>query len=334
MADGRKWVTMGDVAARAGVGKITVSRALRTPGKVSPGTLRKVRAAVDELGYVIDETAGALSSQRSRIVAALVSTLEEPVFAATIRGLTEGLGAGGLQLMLATTQYDPETEASLISTMLGRRPEALVLTSDRHTPAARALLERAGIPVLEVWGLPDPPVHAAVGFFNREAGAAITRHMIETGRRRVAFLGLNREHDTRAQLRRQGYVDLCGRLAEERIVAVTPRPGVAGPELGAQGLGEILQRWPDTEAVVCVSDMLASGALCEAWRRGLDVPGQLAISGFGDFDMASPAALALTTVHIDGMAIGRRAAELILAGDLPKGLRENMGFTVVRRATS
>ncbi|WP_353471415.1 LacI family DNA-binding transcriptional regulator [Salipiger sp. H15] len=334
MADGRKWVTMGDVAKHAGVGTITVSRALRTPGKVSPETLRKVRAAVDELGYVLDETAGALSSQRSRVVAALVSTLEEPVFAATIRGLTEGLAEAGLQLMLSTTQYDPETEAALIPTLLGRRPEALVLTSDRHTEAARALLSRAGIPVLELWGLPDQPVHAAVGFSNRAGGAAITRHMVETGRRRVAFLGLDRPHDTRGRLRLEGYRDCVGQLAGERIVALPPAPDRSGPDMGAAGLAEILRRWPDTEAVVCVSDMLASGALCEAWRRGIDVPGRLAISGFGDFDMAGASALALTTIRIDGAAIGRRAAELILSGDLPMGLREDMGFTLVRRATT
>lgn len=334
MADGRKWVTMGDVAARAGVGKITVSRALRTPSKVSPATLRKVQAAVDELGYVLDETAGALSSQRSRVVGALVSTLEEAVFAATVRGLTEGLAKGGLQLMLSTTQYDPEAEAALLPTMLGRRPEALVLTSDDHTEPAHRMLSRSGLPVLELWELPKQPVHAAVGFSNRAAGAALTRHMVETGRHRVAFLGLDRPHDRRARLRMEGYRDCAGHLAAERVVAVKARPGAVGPDYGAEGLAEILRRWPDTEAVVCVSDMVAMGALCEARRRGLDVPGRLAISGFGDFDMAQDSALALTTIHIDGAAIGRRAAELILAGDIPRGLREDMGFSLIRRATT
>ena len=137
MNDVRKWVTMGDVARHAGVGKITVSRALRTPSKVSPGTLEKVQKAVAELGYVRDETAGALSSQRSRIVGALVSTLEQPVFASTIRGLSEGLAEGGVQLLLGTTQYEPETEAALVSALLGRRPDALILTSSEHRPETR-----------------------------------------------------------------------------------------------------------------------------------------------------------------------------------------------------
>lgn len=333
MADGRKWVTMGDVARHAGVGTMTVSRALRTPSKVSRATLDRVQAAVTELGYVLDETAGALSSQRSRIVGALVETLEASVFASTVQGLTEGLAEGGLQLLLSATEYDPDTEAALIPTHLGRRPEALVLTGAHHTDTARRLLERAGIPVLELWELPRRPIHAAVGFSNREAGAAITRHLVDTGRRRIGFLGTGRASDRRGALRLEGFGDLGGEFSGQRIVRVAPRDHATGLDYGAEGLREMLRRWPDTEAVVCVSDALAAGALCEARRMGIDVPGRLAVTGFGDFDIAGDAGLALTTIRIDGSAIGRRAAELILSGS-PAGTRIDMGFTLVRRATT
>ncbi|SDI68568.1 LacI family DNA-binding transcriptional regulator [Salipiger marinus] len=334
MSEARKWVTMGDVAARAGVGTITVSRALRTPGKVSQTTLAKVQKAVAELGYVLDETAGALSSQRSRIVGALVSTLEESVFATTLRGLSEGLAEGGLQLLLSATQYDPETEAALIPTLLGRRPEALVLTSDRHTPDARALLERAALPVLELWDLPERPVHVAVGFSNRAAGSAMTRHLIDTGRRRIAFVGLDRAHDSRGHLRLEGYRDCLRDLSDERVLLLPPRRGATGPDYGAQGLREVLRRWPDTQALICVSDTLAAGAWCEAMRAGLSVPDRIALTGFGDFDMAGSSGLALTTIRIDGAAIGRRAAELILSGDMERGTRIDLGFSLIRRASS
>ncbi|EPX78684.1 LacI family DNA-binding transcriptional regulator [Salipiger mucosus] len=334
MGETRKWVTMGDVAARAGVGKITVSRALRTPSKVSPATLEKVRAAVAELGYVLDETAGALSSQRSRIVGALVSTLEDSVFASTVRGLTEGLSEGGLQLLLSATQYDPETEAALIPTILGRRPEALVLTSADHTPAARDMLNRAGIPVLELWELPDHPVHTAVGFSNRAAGAAITRHLVETGRRNIVFLKVDRTHDARGALRMAGFLNESAGLPGSQTHHVPEAPGATAPDYGAQGLREILERLPETDAVICTSDIIASGVLCEAQRMGLEVPGRLAIAGFGDFDISGDSGLALTTLKIDGYAIGRRAAELILAPGAMEPLRIDMGFTLVRRATT
>ena len=96
----RKWVTMSDVAKHAGVGKITVSRALRTPEKVNAATLIKIKKAVDDLGYVLDETAGALSSKRTRTVCAVVSTLDQSIFSSTIDGLTDGLSKHGMQLFL------------------------------------------------------------------------------------------------------------------------------------------------------------------------------------------------------------------------------------------
>ncbi|WP_425100149.1 LacI family DNA-binding transcriptional regulator [Tropicibacter sp. S64] len=332
MAGERKWVTMGDVAARAGVGKITVSRALRDPSKVTPATLEKIQVAVAELGYVRDETAGALSSQRSRIVGALVSTLEQPVFASTIRGLTEGLAEGGVQLLLGATQYDPQTEAALISAMLGRRPDALVLTSSEHSPEARRLLERSGVPVIELWELPDRPVHHAVGFSNREAGAAVTRHLIASGRRRIAFLATDRPADTRARLREDGYQAALAGRALPRLLRIPVDAAMSGTDYGAAGLRAVLERWPDTDAVVCVSDALALGAVSEVRRRGIAVPGALAITGFGDVDFAGESGLNLTTVRIDGEAIGRRAAALVLEGaDAPQ--RIDMGFEVVRRGT-
>jgi LacI family transcriptional regulator, gluconate utilization system Gnt-I transcriptional repressor len=334
MTEQRKWVTMGDVARQAGVGKITVSRALRTPGKVSPDTLTRVMTAVRDLGYVRDETAGALSSQRSRIVGALVSTLEQSVFATTIRGLEEGLRDGGLQLLLASTGYAPETEAALIATLLGRRPDALVLTSSLHTPEARRLLDGAGLPVFELWELPEDPVFAAVGFSNRAASRDMTRHLADKGRESIAFLRTDRPADTRAEMRQQGYLDV---VAEPRILAVPPDPGLTGPDYGAQGLAQILDRWPDTDAVVCVSDTLALGAWCEAMRRGLPVPQRLALTGFGDTDFAGASGIGLTTVRVDGDTIGRTAAAMILdatAGeDIPRRTVD-LGYTLMLRGTA
>lgn len=335
MSDQKRWVTMGDVARAAGVGKITVSRALRTPSKVSPDTLDKVQKAVMDLGYVRDETAGALSSQRSRVVGALVSTLEQPVFASTIRGLEEGLSEGGLQLLLGSTRYEPDKEALMVSTLLGRRPDALILTSTEHTDATRRLLEGAAPPVIELWELPETPIFAAVGFSNRAAGFDMARHLIENGRKKPVFLRTRRASDTRADLREEGYRDaLDGH--EPRIFAIPPQDGQSGPDYGARGLAQILDRWPDTDAVICVSDALAVGAWCAAMRRGIAVPDSLAVTGFGDIDVAGASAIGLTTIRIDGQAIGREAARLTLAATAGEPLPTrivDLGYTLMRRAT-
>lgn len=332
----QKTVTMSDVARHAGVGKITVSRALRTPGKVSPETLKRIKAAVAELGYVLDETAAALSSQRSRTVGALVSTLEQPVFSSTIRGLNEGLRSANLQLLLATTRYQPETEAELIPTLLGRRPEALVLTSSNHTKAARDLLSASDTPTVELWELPESPICAAVGFSNRDAARTITRHLIDTGRRNIAYLCTDRPEDTRAKLRHQGYLDAIATTQQQRALFVPVTADETGADQGAKGFLEIRNRWPDTDAIVCVSDALGLGAWCEAMRQGARVPGDIAITGFGDFDYTGASGIGLTTVHIDGEKIGQTAADLICQssdGADIRGQRIDIGFSLVRRTT-
>lgn len=338
MQDKRRWVRMSEVAAAAKVSTMTVSRVLRNPEKVRRETYKRVEAAIRKLGYVPDEAAGAFSSRRSRIVGALVSTLGGSIFASTVDGLSQTLREVGYQLLLATTNYTPEIEADFIAAMLARRPDGLVLTSTQHTKAAHRLLRGAGIPIVELWELPETPIDSAVGFSNRAAGKAITEFLVDTGRQRIGFIGRSAASDTRGQLRRAGYEDA---LAERGLHApriVTPA-GLAtdDPRAGALGLTELLARWGDTTAVFCSSDSVALGALSEARRRGLRVPEDIAIAGFGDFEMASEHGLALTTVRVPGFAIGEEAARLVLqrGGDETASRRIiDLGFEIIRRMTA
>lgn len=339
MQNKRRWVTMIDVAEAADVSAITVSRVLRQPGKVRHETRERVQAAISALGYVPDEAAGTLSSRRSRIVGALISTLAGSVFASTVDGLSHGLRAAGFQLLLANTDYTPEFEAQSISTLLGRRPDGLVLTSTAHTEAAERLLKTSGIPIVEVWELPERPLDCAVGFSNHVAGRAMTEFLAETGRKRIGFIGSNRSHGTRGRSRARGYAEALEALAlgPPRLVEVDGDALDRGPEAGACGLGELMARWPDTDAVFCVSDQVALGALCEARRRGLSVPDAIAIVGFGDFDLAGDAGLALTTVRVPGFSIGEKAATLIVDRSLGNSSRSaivDVGFEIIRRATA
>ena len=129
--------TMSDVAGRAGVSTMTVSRALRNGASIARETRERIMLAVEELGYVLDQSAGSLSSKRTGFVAALVPSLNYSNFAGTARGLTDALQGSGLQLLLGYTDYSVEKEAGLIESMLLRRPEAIVVTGGSHTPRGR-----------------------------------------------------------------------------------------------------------------------------------------------------------------------------------------------------
>jgi LacI family gluconate utilization system Gnt-I transcriptional repressor len=131
-------VRMEDVARAAGVSAITVSRALNAPDKLSPATLRAVRAAIERLRYVPNLTAGSLASNRSRTVAVIVPTVNSSIFSDTIDGLAQALASHRYQLLLGQTNYRLEEESALVQAFLGRRVDGLVLTGVHHARGVRS----------------------------------------------------------------------------------------------------------------------------------------------------------------------------------------------------
>ena len=306
-------VTMQTVAELAGVSAMTVSRALKGDAAVSKETRGRILKIVEETGYVPDATARFFATGRSGFVAALVPSLNNSNFADTVRGMSEIFDIAGLQMLLGDTEYSLEREENLVRAFLRRRPEAIILTGGVHTQPARTMLDRAEAPIVETWDLPRRPLGDVVGFSNEKAGAAITRYLYEKGRRRIGFIGGEPNGDVRGAQRRRGFEQAARELGlpAERIVA-KGKPPISMAH-GADALDAMLKAWPDVDAIVCVSDLSAFGVLAECQRRGLDVPGRIAIAGFGDFEVARCCHPRLTTVAVDCAGIGRRAAEVALA---------------------
>ena len=304
--------TMADVAARAGVSTMTVSRALKDGASIAPDTRRRIMKAVDELGYVLDLSAGSLSSKRSGFVAALIPSINNSNFADTARGLTDALVGSGLQLLLAYTDYSMEKEEELIGSMLRRRPEAIVVTGGSHTARARKLLENSGIPVVETWDLPKKPVRHVVGFSNAEASKALVRYLHAKGYRRIAFIGGTTNRDTRGADRRAGYEAAMAELGlpDSRVISFGTPP--ISMKQGGEAVVRLVEEWPEVEAAICVSDLSAFGAVMECNRRKWKVPQRIAIAGFGDFEISSCCYPAITTVGVHCYDIGNRAGDLLL----------------------
>jgi LacI family transcriptional regulator, gluconate utilization system Gnt-I transcriptional repressor len=307
---------MADVAARLGVSKMTVSRALSREGSSTRSTSEALRQRIlqtcHEMGYVLDQTARTFSSKRSGVVAALVPALNNSNFSDTAHGLTAALEGSGLQVLLGYTDYDSATEERLLRAMLSRRPEGVVVTGGTHTPAARKLLKAAGIPVVETWDLPAQPIEHCVGFSNAEAVAQLVRQLHAQGYRRIAFLGGVPASDARGAERRGGFQVAMQELGLDAARQISVGQAPVSMDHGAQGVVQLLARWPDTEALVCVSDHPAFGAMAECQRRGIAVPGQLAIAGFGGFEVGASCNPRLSTVAVDCTGIGRAAGELLL----------------------
>jgi LacI family gluconate utilization system Gnt-I transcriptional repressor len=326
-------LTLADVARIAGVSAITVSRALNSPEQLAAETLAKVSAAVQRTGYVPNRVAGGLASSRTRLVAALVPTISGLVFLETIQALTEALDAAGYQLMLGQGGYDSTREDALLEAIVGRRPDGIVVTGVMHSPLARRRLAAAGIPVVETWDLTPTPIDMLVGFSHEKAGAAVAEYLAYRGVRHPALLSAD---DYRASLRRQGFVDAAARRGFQDVPArLVPTPTTLGS--GRKALADLLEANPGIDAVFCSSDVLAHGALTEAHARGLEVPGRLRVFGFGDLDFAANTYPALSTVRIDGTAIGRQAARFIIdraAGHPVPERIIDIGFKLIARASA
>jgi LacI family gluconate utilization system Gnt-I transcriptional repressor len=203
-------------------------------------------------------------------------------------------------------------EERLIEQFLRRRPEAIVVTGGRHTPRARRMLQNAGIPVIETWDLPEDPIGHVIGFSNAAAVRGMVDHFVAKGLTRIAFIGGDTTRDTRGTDRRAGFIAAMQAhgLDATRLVAAGVPP--ISMREGAEAMGRLLSRLPDTQAVICVSDLSAFGALTECQRRGVDVPGRLWIAGFGDYEIAGIAVPAMTTINPFPRDIGARTAELVL----------------------
>ena len=323
-------VTLHDVAKLAGVAPITASRALNTPAQVSPEVLRKVTEAVSRIGYVPNRLAGGLASARSRLVAAVVPTIAGPVFLHTVQALTAALAEHGYQLMLGQSGYADSREDALLETIIGRRPDGIVLTGVMHSPEGRRRLLAAGIPVVETWDLTPTPIDMLVGFSHVEVGRAVVRFVHGKGRRRLAMVAGD---DARSRQRQQAVHDTA-RVLGLPAVPVIEVPAPTTLKSGREALAALMTAHPDTDAVFCSSDLLALGVMTEARAQGIDIPARLAVIGFGDLEFAADLFPALTTVRIDGNAIGRQAARFIVDRAEGREVAErvvDIGFSIIER---
>ena len=323
-------VTLHDVARLADVAPITASRALNNPGRVSPEVLQKVTDAVRRTGYVPNLLAGGLASTRSKLVAAVVPTIAGPVFLQTVQSLTAALAEHGYQLMLGQSGYVDSREDALLEAIIGRRPDGIVLTGIMHSAEGRKRLLAAGIPVVETWDLTPTPIDMLVGFSHVDVGREVVAFLHGKGRRRLAVVAGD---DERSKRRHDAFCGAARALGLPEVqVVVVPAPTTL--RSGRSALVELLQHEGGIDAVFCSSDQLALGVLIEAQARGIAVPTQLGVVGFGDLDFAADLNPALTTVRIDGASIGRQAARFIVDRAEGRGIDlrvVDIGFSIVDR---
>lgn len=324
--------TLEDVARAAGLSSMTVSRALNTPQLVRPKTVEKVLAAVKATGYIPNALAGGLASRRSKLIAVVVPQINNNMFVDTIQAISDELAVRGYHMLLCVAGYTQQTEADLVAALLSRRPDGIVLTGIHHSTDLKKVILNASVPVVEIWDLTPTPLDMLVGFSHEKVGQATAEYLLRKGYRRPGLLWTV---DKRASQRKAG---LCEALARHGITDPLS-VDVALPARftsGREGLSQLLALG-ESDVIVCSSDTLAQGAIVEAQARGLRVPQDLAVIGFGDLDFAAGNNPAITTVSVDRKIIGQRAATLLM--ERIEGVRSgeeivDIGFHFIERESA
>lgn len=332
LGDRPSHATLSDVARRAGVSTATVSRYLNRTSFVAPETAERIGKAVEALNYVPNVVAGSLASSRSRLVAILLPHLAHSIVDETVEAMVGELSGDGMVVMLGLTGTDEARTNEMLMAALARRVDAIITTGIVTEPA-RTVLRRSKTTVIEVWGLPEDPVDVAVGFSHLAVGRELAVYVRRRGYVRPHLITAR---GIRAERRRTGFleawsVDGAAPPTEDQVDI----PSGFAEARGVLAAMRRLDALPDV--VVCGSDFLARGLIVEAQASGLSVPGDFAVIGFGNSSIAGDMRPTITSVDIDGVAIGREAIAILrarAAGEAISKTRIDVGFRIIARDTA
>ncbi|MET7402328.1 LacI family DNA-binding transcriptional regulator [Dactylosporangium sp. NPDC005572] len=314
---------IADVAKAAGVSPTTVSHALSGRRPVSEDVKAKVDAAVQRLGYRANMLAQGLRTQRTQTVALVIPDITNPFYPVVARGVQDAISEAGYQVVVCSTDGDAAREAAFLRDMLARSVDGLIIDLFRTPPDTLAELLDPDTPVVLLGPMPAPQLGDRVVGDDRVSVAEATRHLLRSGRRRIAFVGAGPGVGP-SDLRRLGYEDAllgAGLTLDPRLVLESDYTRLgARAEMAAALAGGL-----DIDAVVCANDLSAIGVLDALHRAGREVPGDVAVVGFDDIDAAELVRPALTTVDNRAYEKGTVCGRLLLqriTGELDGPARE------------
>jgi len=331
---GRNLPTLEDVASAAGVSTATVSRCLNEPGKVSEKTRQRVMQAVSKLNYSPNFGARAIAANRTGIFGAIIPTMENAIFARGIEAFQKSLVDKNATTLVASSAYDPEQEAQQIRTMVARGADGLLLIGTERRPEIYTFLSERNIPTVIAWACSADKTQSYVGFDNRAASERLVARAIRMGHRSFACISAPTGTNDRARDRVLGTrqaITSAGLDAAAMPVIETDY----SIENGREAFRQIAATAPLPSLVICGNDVLAVGAIQAAKSAGLDVPGDVSITGFDDIELATVISPALTTVHVPHRQMGQLAGDTLysLVRDAEGPIRIELETRIVERGS-
>ncbi|MBK4723649.1 MULTISPECIES: LacI family DNA-binding transcriptional regulator [Erwiniaceae] len=327
-------VTLQDVARHAGIGPMTVSRALRDPSQVSEASLIKIQQAVATLGYVPNQAASTLASSQLHTVAVLYPFQHDRASTRFVQALQQTLSKQPFQLIMACHEYHQYGETPLVEKLLQNRPSALVLFGAQLSKKTCDLIESAELVTVNVCGAERFSADITLDIAINDAAERLTAHLLDKGYRRIGFIGAhtdNRLH--KQQLNGWHKAMLMHYQNADLMITVPDAPSL---EFGRYALGQLLQNQPDLDAIICSHEEIAFGVLSECQRRLLKVPYDMAVAcldGSANCDHTFPA---LTSMRLNYEKLGQQVGQQLMAmlDNAPQPQEEQVRFSLEPGASS
>lgn len=304
--------TIRDVATLAGVSAGTVSNVLNRPSYVKAATRERVKQAIAELDFVPDQSSRQFRPGRTRTIGLAVAELGNPFFVDVALAAEVVCQENDLGVVLCNSSYDPVRESQNLDLLVQQRVQGIIISPVDENSSRLDMLKDRGVPMVFVDRVGDDRDVWSVMVDDREGGRIAAKHLVDTGHRRIAFVG-HPHRSPKVTLRYEGAREVVNQTAGDitlELESVASWSVEEGRRIGAL----LADRHPDRRpsAVICANDLLALGLIQELMRLGVDVPGDIAVVGYDDIEWAQTGAVPLTTVSQPRALLGRTAVEMLI----------------------
>ena len=282
---------------------------------VSKSEVRKIKSIeriIKKIGYIPNAGARSLMLKRTGSIGVIVPTLDNAIFAQGLEEFQRQLSQSGYQMLVASTNYDPEIENQQMRNLLLQGVEGIAMFGSSQKLELIRLLRTRKLPYIHIGTLDTPLNGYAAGFDNKKAIQLGVEYLVQVGHRNFGMIAGKTENNDRARDRVDGVVELLKRhrivLKKESIIEVPYQIQDA-----RIALKKLLQINPKISAVVCGNDVLAIGALLEAQSQGIKIPYQCSILGFDNLELSRHIQPSLSTIHIDAIGMWSKAAHHLMS---------------------
>lgn len=331
-------VKIDDVALRAGVSPSTVSLYIRKPEKVSKKTGNKIQKSIDELGYVYNKIASQFTGSKSKSISVIVPSISNEVISDLLQQLEELVSQEGFQLKIASHNHNLHKEEEQVRSMLEWSPSVLMITGKEHTVVTNKMLANSSATIIQLIDL-DGNLDVRVGFDHRKSGFDTTQYLIDTNCKKIAYFSTRYEDDIRAQKRFLGYCQALSNADQQQEPLLIDIPYTRNSyEDARRYLSQALANHRGIDGIVATNDAIGIGVILEATQRGIAIPEQLSVIGFGDFSISSCLSpISLSSVNLNSQIIAKELAKLAFESYQDESFTPrvvNTGYNIVPRGST